>query len=309
MRPFRNPANVDQYQANREWRISQFNLPHPNRDPDWQWDSSYRIDDGHMMRGMLPDGLIDPWDLARQANRRERGMAPNEEVMRRYRALNLDKLQAGVDIPRDIKLPPFKVDYDSHEQVHQKLYNTVILVKNNPFYVIETAEPKPGEFILAVADSEGNHFRVDYKNVADCRGIAPGYFSDGGAAQWVYRVPERQNRQGMYQQNTRRKPAGQELVSQCRTDFLLRALNNKHDVPYSGGLSQVIIGGGADSLRLSNRVALFKTKKKGAPVGVEYCGRLFGLIVKDECKVLDEHDLQPSWIHKDFAHVNLPLVA
>jgi hypothetical protein len=60
-------------------------------------------------------------------------------------------------------------------------------------------------------------------------------------------------------------------------------------------------------MRLSNNVALYTTGKKGAPVGVEYCGRPLGLIVHDKCLVEDENDLYPTWIANDLAKVRLEM--
>jgi hypothetical protein len=306
-RPFNNPVNAEQYRANLAWRQGQFLNPPDAREEDWQLDSAYREADEELMAGYLPDGLPDPFappqvrfgaPRARRPRDDGDGMANNAGVLKRYGQLNLDK-----------QLPPFKIDYDSHEQIHQKLCGTVILIKNRPFCVSETAEVKPGEYALVVYNEARDQKCVMYRDVADCRGIAPGYFNYRGNAYWTYRVPERQNSQGMHQRNMQCKIAGQDMVSALRPDFLLSALNVAQNVKYGPNLHDLILGGVNASIRLTNRVALYSTKKKGAPIGVEYCGRPLGLIVNDCCKVHDESDLTPSWIHKDVHSAGLVLTA
>jgi hypothetical protein len=311
MRPHRNPENRAQYQANFDWRVRQLTLHPDAREEDWSADSAFCLDEGELMLGYGGDGLADPFAPARLARARPRddGMANNAGVLKRYGQLNLDKLEAGPDIPRDIKLPPFKIEYDTHEQIHQKLNGTIILIKNRPFVVSETAEIKPGKFVLVVYDNARDQKYVPYEDVADCRGIAPGYFNYRGVAYWTYRIPERQNSQGMHQRNMQCKPAGSDSITAARADFLLAALGMAQNVKFAPNLADLITGGANASIRLTNRVALHSTRKKGAPVGVEYCGRPLGLIVNDCCKVYDESDLTPSWLHKDVNQAGLVLTA
>jgi len=316
MRPHRNPINQGQFEENHAWRAQQFILPRERREEDWNYDSAWRIDDEEWMPGYGPDGFIDPFAPARfGVARREReprqreDMDRNAGMLRKYPELNLDKLPDGPEITRDIKLPPFKIDYDTHEQIHQKLNGTIILIKNQPFTVMETAEIKKGEFALAVYGNEREPRVVYYKDIADCRGIAPGYFVYRGASYWTYRIPERQNSQGMHQRNMRMKAAGQQADTAARPEFLMSALGVVKDVIYSNNLQDMILGGANQSIRLTNRVSLYNTGKKGAPIGVEYCGRDLGLIVHDQCKVYDEADLGPSWLHKDMMQAGLNLTA
>jgi hypothetical protein len=308
MRPFRNPSNREEWQANFDWKAEQLQLPIVERSPDYLFQPAWRVDPQEYLQNFGPDHFDDAFGgvefPARDAQgrriprpeRAEREMATNAAMMKRFPTLNLDKLPDGPEIIRDIKLPPFKIDYDTHEQIHQKLNGTIILIKNRPFVVSETCEFKKGKFALAVYDTEREQKIVYYDDIADCRGIAPGYFTHRGAAHWTYRVPERQNSQGMHQRNMQCKQAGSKSPTSARSDFLLAALGVVKDVKYAANLHDIILGGGAQSIRLTNRLALYATGKKGAPIGVEYCGRALGLIVNDQCKVHDECDLMPSWM-------------
>lgn len=240
--------------------------------------------------------------------RRDPDMPNNRQYLKDFPKLNLDKVPDGPKILRAVNLPPFKVDYDSHEQISTKLRGSVIMIKDNPFNVVDTIEAQDG-FALLIRDYKGTTSWIMYDDVKDFRGIAPGYVNFQNAAYWVYRVPERQNRQGMTNANTHSRLAGTDFVQGARTDFLLTALSTRKDIEYAGNLVSLMEAGALSSIRLSNEIALYRSKTKGAPVGVEYYGRKIGLIVKDQVKVYDENDLIPSWINKDFMAVNLTLAA
>ena len=223
----------------------------------------------------------------------------------KWKALDLKKLKQGDPIIRDVSLPPFRVAYDTHEQINTKLNNTVIMIKDNPFYVRMVYDLGDGQFGLCVSDREGTNYGISYADVADCRPIAPGYVTRNSAVFWLYRGPERQNQQGMNHRTTFIRGVNQQQHSGARYDFLLDALSSRKDIPYEPALGKMIENEAVGTLRLSNNIALFQSGKKGAPIGVEYCGRNFGLLIDTTVKVLDEHDLRPSWIHKDLAAVNL----
>lgn len=329
MRPHRNPFSIGDNEfgvrANQAYLNLQFRNPPPADDTvysadvnldGWRgWvgpDDRLLTDDeaveAHRLEANPP---VPPADLGdgRVHIRLERPRPNNTKHLKAFPALNLDSLVAGPAIPRDIKLPPFKVDYDSHEQINQKLANTVVMIKELPFLVRETIDLGKGKFALLVSDRAEAMYIVNYDDVKDCRGIAPGYFMYRGRAHWVYRAPERQNSQGMGQRNTYYKIAGGKHSSAATTGFLIQSLGVAQDINYGMNLHDVLLGGSNESLRLSNRVALYQTNKKGAPIGVEYCGRPLGLIVNGYVKVLDENDLQPSWIHKDLQKINLQMGA
>lgn len=282
-----------------------WNLPMPEPEPappapqDDLPAGAVRVNAEDLARFIVPNVL---------ARRAEPEMANNRQYLKDYPELNLDKIADGPKIIRSVSLPPFKVEYDSHEQISQKLRGSVIMIKDNPFHVVETIDAAKG-FALLVRDFKGVTSWIMYEAVKDFRGIAPGYVNYQNAAYWVYRVPERQNRQGMTNANTQSRLVGTMFTQGARNDFLLTALSVRKDIPYAPNLAQLIDAGALNSIRLSNEIALFKSKTKGAPVGVEYLGRNIGLIVKDQVKVLDENDLIPSWINKDFMSVNLSLVA
>lgn len=314
MRPHRNPISEEMVAENQVWLNEQFAVPEALRDQhrsipdgfDWQWTADYQLDTGRVwVSPALRQGVrfVNPLQPPR-ARARDDEMPNNARIMKEFTALNLDKLQGPV-ILRDVKLPPFKIDYDSHEQIHQKLNNTVILIKNVPFLVRQTADLGKVGFGLLVQDKDGDNYKVLYNAVQDCRGIAPGYFMYRGQALWVYRVPERQNSQGMHPRNCQYKVAGTTHATGASATVLLHSLGQATDVQYASNLNDVLLGGMNQSMRLSNNIALYLTNKKGAPIGVEYCGRPLGLMVNGAIKVMDTNDLGPSWIHKDLHKVGL----
>lgn len=308
-RPHRNPQTRAEVEANYAYLLTLRVVPRAERqrlDPDWGMNAAFRLDEGTFQQN-LPYTEINWPEIAARVRRRPDDLEPNGRMFRDYRPLDLSKVPDGPKIVRDINLPPFRVDYDSHEQIHQKLVNTVILVKDNPVYVMQSGVQN-GKFFLHVR-GKGFEGIIPYDEVKDCRGIAPGYFAYRGNAHWVYRSPERQNQQGMHQRNTYHKQAGQDLLNGARQEFLQEVLTFVKDIPFSPNLVEVMQSQGTSSIRLNNNVALYLTNKKGAPCGVEYCGRPLGLIVNDRCKVLDENDLYPTWIAKDLNKVRLELAA
>lgn len=317
MRPYRNPQTARQRLHNQEYIEQQMLLPQEQRQADYIFPAAMNLSDWDGWNAGLQiamvDGLVfNPGNDIRPRVRREE-LESNVKLLKMYPELNLDKLVSGNVIARDIKLPPFKIDYDSHEQIQQKLLNTIILIKELPFYVRSTVDMGKGKYALVVSSGDANmpgQFVVKYDDVKDCRGIAPGYYMYRGGAFWIYRIPERQNSQGMHQRNMQAKAAGTGSRGQSAShNFLLAALSPMKDIQYAGNLDELLVSGANTSIRLSNHISLYQTNKKGAPVGVEYCGRPLGLIVNGAVKVMDKNDLRPSWIHKDLHKVSLVMGA
>lgn len=310
-RPFRNPNTPGEVEANYRYLQGLVILNPRQRimeEPSWGLNAAYQLDHGAFFRGVPYDEVQWPEDGGVQFGRerpRQRDIDRNVAMLR-LNHLKLEKVQEGPVIPLDVKLPPFRVDYDSHEQLNQKLNGTVILIKNQPFTVLQTAE-QGGKYFLYVRGRDAIEGVVPYDEIKDTRGVAPGYWMYRGQVYWIYRVPERQNSQGMHQRNMHSKKVGERLVSGAQTNFMLEAFSYAKDMKYAPNLVDVVTATGGGGLRLSNRVALYLSGKRGAPLGVEYCGRPMGLIVNDYCKVSDELDLGPSWIRKDFSHVGLEL--
>jgi len=312
-RPFRNPSSDQEVGENYRYLVDLCErygadvIRRTEADPNWNINAGYQLDRGVFYNDAPYVEVVWPEELRRRERARRPEMDANTGMMR-LPALKLEKVEEGPYIPRDIQLSPFKVDYDTHEQINQKLNNTVIFIKNRPFLVLQTAEQK-GKFYLYVrGGGDGrNEGVIAYDEVKDCRGVAPGYWMHRGVAMWIYRSPERQNSQGMCGRNTYYRIAGGSGVQPANANMLLDALQIAKDIPYAPNLSDIITGGGNTSIRLSHRIALFLANKKGAPLGVEYCGRPMGLIVNHACKVHDPFDLSPSWIKKDFDHVGLSL--
>lgn len=234
--------------------------------------------------------------------------AHNRGWMEKYGHLDINKLKDADTYNRGVALQPFKAEYDSHEQIQQKLYQSVILIKGWPFLVQGTIALEKGGFGLLLSDRDGTYKWVNYEEITDCRSLAPGYVNYSSAAYWVYRIPERQNHQGMTARNTLMKAAGTEHRSQgMNSNVLMQSVTGRKNIPFQTNLMDMIESDVFSSVRLSNNLALHKVKNKGAIAGVEYIGRPLGLIVDGRVKVLDDADLGPTWISKDCLDVNLEL--
>lgn len=242
-----------------------------------------------------------------QAGEAAPAMDPNRGYLDRYPRMDLTKIKEADTYSRGVNLQPFKVDYDTHEQISQKLQGSVILVKGWPFTVQATIHRKDGGFALLLGNQAGNLSWVNYEDVSDFRSLAPGYVNYNTQSYWVYRIPDRQNTQGMTQRNTYMKPAGDGRTQGMNTAVMLSCLANRKNIPFQPNLIELIESGVFSSVRLSNNLALHRVKTKGAIAGVEYIGRPFGLLVDGRVKVLDDADLGPTWIHKDCFDVNLEL--
>lgn len=338
MRPHRNPGGALAFiRENEAYLAHQSTLPVDQRQPDFIHDARLNLSEwagwgrqpdvwwggvaalpvqwGGQSRDFDDESLerhMQEADNNRGLGVRQAQLVMNEHIaaFKKFKPLNLEKLKPGDPVVRDITLPPFKVDYDQLEQINTKLLNTVIMIKDNPFYVLNVYDLGGGAFGLRVHGLDGNSFGIEYKDVADCRPIAPGYVSRNGSVYWLHRGPERQNQQGMNHRNTFLKAVNTDLVQGARHDFLLSALANRKDTPYNPVLDQMLVYQHVNHLRLSNNVALFFANKKGAPIGVEYCGRNFGLLTEGGAvKVLDECDLRPTWIHNDLRKIGLAVRA
>lgn len=263
------------------------------------------------------DREVNEWQLMRAVARAHPGLrrdreppmaAHNRAYMTQYPKLEIDKMVDMDTYNRGVILPPFKVEYDSHEQIQQKLYGTVILIKGHPFYVQATIQNEDGTFGLLLANRAGNFSWCMYSEISDFRTLAPGYVNHSGLAYWVFRTPERQTYQGMTSRNTFAKAAGSDgRGTGLHHNTMLSCLTNRKNMPFQSNLIDLMEQGVITSIRLSNNLALHKVKNKGAVAGVEYIGRPFGLIVDGKVKVLDDADLGPTWIVKDCMDVNLEL--
>lgn len=311
-RPFRNPDTIDQVGRNYAWQLSLVNTPPGERPEGWAENAAWRVDEGRFLNDNPYATVRWPEDVPQRRGLRrdgERdGLEPNGNIVKRYPAMDLEKIPEGPYIPRDINLSPFRVDYDTHEQLHQKLAGTVVLVKNMPMQVMETGEVK-GKFLLALKYN-GKTAYLPYDELKDCRSIAPGYFMYDSTAYWIYRVPERQNSQGMSPKNMHYKAVGSEQRGSAQCSMLQQALSMAKDVEFHPKISEVLSASATGGFRLTNKVAIYQSKKKGAEIAVEYIGRPMGLIIKEHIvRVYDESDLQPSWIHKDLAKAGLVMTA
>jgi len=237
----------------------------------------------------------------------EEAMNPNRSWLKKYPKLDVSKLTPVEGYNRGVALGKFKVEYDSHEQIQQKLHNTVILVRGHPFSVAGTIAMEDGKFALLLSNQDASLRWLPFDEIDDLRSMAPGYVNHNGVAYWVYRIPERQNQQGMSNRNTFLKPAGDGRASGMHNATMLACLQCRKNIPFEPNLINLMDNNVIYSIRLNNNVALYKVKNKGTSCGVEYIGRPLGLIVENKLKVLDDADLGPTWIHKDCNEVGLEL--
>jgi hypothetical protein len=100
-----------------------------------------------------------------------------------------------------VKLKPFKLEYDTLQEIRMRFHGTVIQIKGNPFYVSDLRKVKTKYYFLLEDHREQKH-QVCVDDIDTFRGAPPGYVTMDGSHGFMTRVPARVNQQGMNTNNT-----------------------------------------------------------------------------------------------------------
>jgi hypothetical protein len=223
--------------------------------------------------------------------------------------LDTDKLPNA--FPGRPALPPFKLPYDTIEEVRMRLRQTVIFIKNHPFIVhdCQTNRKNPdvdGRFKLVLEDRDLKQSIIPLDKATDLRGCPPSYVVRDGQVGYLNRIPARVNTQGMTPQNTTIRRVGTYGGLQFNLRSLVQFCAPRKAVKWSESLSELIVNDALREVRLDSNVAIF-AKPSTEKLYAEYKGRRIGEIKEQTVIPDDPDDLVQPWIVDDLRTVNLEL--
>lgn len=222
-----------------------------------------------------------------------------------YPDLNLDALEAKPLRRRE--LTPFKINYETYQEIKLRLMNTVISIKGHAFLVQKIKQPTPGKFLLALQDHAGNIVSVKYDDIQDLRSIPPMYVVTGGTG-WLRRHPGRVYQQGITRQNTTLwDVAGKGVVGNIDVNKLIRNLGTRDNRKWDATMYSLVKQGELPVIRLSDDVAV--KREEDNKILACYRGRVLGEIRDNDVLVMDEDDLLQGWIERATTEVGLELRA
>lgn len=206
------------------------------------------------------------------------------------------------------KLKPFKLEYDTLQEISMRFRQTAIQIKGNPFYVSDVRKVKKQYFFL-IENARDQKFQVCVDDIDTFRGVPPGYVTLDGRHGFLSRVPARVNQQGMSPQNTSIVKISTQSGIVYNVKGIVQAIESKGKIlSWHRNYRDLMLNRAIPEMRLSDDVAVF-TKKGQDQIYVGYHGRIFGKMNDDHrVSALDEDDLIQPWITKHFEKVNLEAV-
>jgi hypothetical protein len=208
------------------------------------------------------------------------------------------------------KLTPFKLEYDTLQEVQMRFRQTVIQIKGNPFYVSDIRADRNNRqrYVFLTSDVADRNAQIALEKLTDMRSVPPGFVQLEGYSGWFARNPARVNQQGLNGQNVtcRRVSNGENVPLNIKS--ILKALDSKgKTTKWSPQYRDLMVNGVLSEMRLSDEVAVFRKKED---VYVAYRGRMFGKLTEGNLvTAMDEDDLIQPWIGKHFNKVELQVNA
>lgn len=248
--------------------------------------------------------LTDQNDYPDWRQRRDRELEGERVFWKGVDQLDLNALtEVQLDRPR---LQPFKLKYDTLDEVKMRLNKTVILVKGHPFFVTDQRHIKDEFYVLL----EGIGNKKSYLPVAeipDLRPASPCYVKVSETNGYLSRVPARVNQQGMTSQTVHIQRIGQREYISFSQQHLVEALTSRgKTLPWEKSYRRLIDDRIVSTFRLSDTLALYK-KPTQESVLVEYKGRRLGTLEDHTIKVFDEDDVIQPWLKSEVNKVNLEI--
>lgn len=305
------PSGVDYFtrEDEREWQRlfdrAWVNWTHQQlvRTPprDFERQPSTLTEAGVIYNQVCQNNNYDDW-----RRRRDRDLEGERVFWKGVNPLDLDKL-AEINYDRP-KLQPFKMKYDTLDEVRMRFNKTVILIKGNPFGVSDQRIVKD-QFYLLLDDVSGKKSYVAVDDVPDFRPAAPGYVRVGESNGYLRRSPARVNQQGMTNQSVTIRRVGSRDNLSFNTPSLLDALTSRgKTLPWEKSYRKLIDDRIVQTLRLSDTLAVYK-KPNFDPIVVEYKGRRLGELHDHTVKVFDEDDMIQPWLKADVKKVDLEVIS
>lgn len=278
---FENDAYAHHFN-DRRVSMKAYNLTH-NLQPNWSEQQEHKLVDK-----LWRTWFDEPW--------------PGVQVWT-HDVLDIDALPT--QSLRKYKLQPFKINYETYQEIKLRLYNTVISIKGNPFWVKQIGNDGANKFKLAVTDGEKT-YQVKYDDLQDLRTVPPMYITTSMTG-WLTRHPGRVYQQGLNRSNTSlRSPDCEATLANFDPGAFLLGFKKRQNREWTPVFSDLIKSGELTNIRLSDEVAVQHKRNK---VIACYKGRALGEIVDNEINLLDEDDALQGWIETAARKVNLELRA
>ncbi len=225
-----------------------------------------------------------------------------------------DVTNAGGGIPDDRKIYPFRMKYDTLDEVNRRLKNSIVLVSGRPVYVEETNQLRNGEFELIIFGQDNVRKKLNYTQAenVNTRSIQPEYIRKNGQIGYVTRLPARCNSQGMTHENTgfftvgkgkRNNKEVRNFFERSQLPSFLGALADKDVVPWEEKFHGLMSKGVVTSFRMSPNLAVFYNQNQDRPF-IEYKNRVLGHV---EGSSVVSDDLPKPWIVNALREVNMTL--
>lgn len=234
----------------------------------------------------------------------EKEMTRVEAMLQQYQPI-----VASVEYKRRLSQPPFKLDFDTLEDIRMRLNGSVILIGGKMYCVREVHKVRR-DWALVVSDEKARFFYVMYSSpLVDLRAPEPRYvlIQDLGVV-WLFRPPSQQQSQGGTEKNMCYFRVGQSMGSPQKLraiPYILEGIAQQDEMVWSSQVHELLQLGAVPSLRLSNNVAIYSVlTPKGREVHLEYKTRSFGQI-KDGKVSLSKRDLSCPWIVHDLNLVGI----
>lgn len=261
------------------------------RNPEliWQGDRNF-IPDGELR---WRDWFIEQPDLEPEFDYDE---PPQEELM---------------TTDRQIKLSPFRMEYETREDAQMRVGHSIIAYKKHPVYIHDVLNGKDG-FKARAEDADAKVFELQFDKNVDFRSFEPGYIMMDERPVWMSRTPARIQKQGLGSDNTLLTHVGSRQAIRWEFRGVLQGLRYRKNQKWSNKLEELFSDKIISAARLSNCLAVFRMRpawtqerKEVGKMCVDYNGRKLGILVDDCVDPFDTDDCIPSWITQDLAAVGL----
>jgi hypothetical protein len=202
------------------------------------------------------------------------------------------------------KLQPFKIKYDTLEEVRMRFNKTVIMVKGNAFTVTDQRMVKDRIYVL-LEDHTGTKKYIAMDDIPDLRPPPSMYLQCNSEAGYLVRSPSRVNQQGMTTNSVHLRRVGSRDYLGWRPEDLRDSLSKMETtVIWTEIYRPLIVTGALRTLRLSHRVALYQ---KSDDVVAEYKGRRLGILKDHAVQFFDDDDKTQPWVKRDLSKVHLEI--
>lgn len=227
-----------------------------------------------------------------------------------------DQIMALPEVPvvtrpskRRLIQPKLKHEYLNLQDYNLRLLGTLISVGSDLYYVRNIAQDGK-DFIFQVQNAKKKNFKLNYTKSGDVdlRTPEPKYTIYRDNHGWLFRLPIRQQKQGLCNENLRFKNVGSPRVDGTHDAYgIITAFQPRDNLVWTNDYRSLMMTANLfHRARLSDKLAVFKSDD-GESLWAEYRGRPLGKI--DDNVVIAElpADAEQPWIKRDCLRVGLNL--